>query len=266
MRILAWDIETLPMIVPTWRLFKANVRQDSIIESTSLVCAAWRFVDEEETYAVSILDKPKKFTANIYDDEHVVKKLYKVLDSGVDILLHQNGDKFDWKKFHGRVAYYGLPPLPKFRTIDTLKQARKHFALDSNKLDFIGRFFGLGQKIDTGGMELWDNIVQLKYPPVGEKPNKILAENSIRFMVKYNIQDVDLLIAIFERIKPYIDVPNRMLYEGQYDGCPACRSSVYKKQGMAYTSLGVYQRYKCLNKECGKRFQDTKRIHGSHVR
>ena len=250
------------MIGPVWQLFKANIRQDSLIESTSIVCAAWRFVDEKRCHAVSVLDNERKFKKNVYDDEIVVKALHERLYDGVDILLHQNGDKFDIKKLNARIAYYGLSPLPKIRTIDTLKQVKKHFALDSNKLDFQGRFFGQGEKLETGGMDLWDNIIQMKYPPVGKQADMDLARKSVKHMVKYNKKDVDLLIDVYERIKPYIDLPNQFLYgDSAPFGCPHCGSMDRQKRGYSYTTVSRYQRYQC--KSCGKWYSDTKRDKGA---
>ena len=120
--------------------------------------------------------------------------------------------------------------------------------------------------METGGMDLWDNIIQYKYPPVGKKPDWDVAVKAIKHMVKYNKKDVDLVIDLYNELKPHIDTPNRMLYEGNYDGCPACGSKAYRKHGYAYTKAGRYQRYACLNEACGKKFQDTHRVSGAIVK
>ena len=38
-----------------------------------------------------------------------------------------------------------IPPMP-YKTIDTLKVARKEFAFSSNKQDYITKFLGLEEK------------------------------------------------------------------------------------------------------------------------
>lgn len=263
--VLAWDIETLPMIVPTWGLFKQNIRQDSIIESTSVFCACWQTVDHngEPRSAVkstSILDDDKRFRKNIYDDEHVIRTLHEALMTA-DVFLYQNGDKFDLRKFNARAAFYGLEPIPKKETIDTLKKARQVFALDSNKLDFIGRYFNLGEKMETGGMQLWDDIIQCKYPAVGHEPDIAKTRKTIKYAVKYCKQDVKLLVDVFKKIRPYIKLPNFSLYLGKI-GCTHCGGQDYTRYGYRYTPAGRYHRYFC--RSCEKPF-DPPRTQGKWI-
>lgn len=246
--VLAWDVETLPMIAPLWGLYKQNVRQESIVENTALFCACWQTVDQHgdakgPVQSVSILDDDRRFRKNIYDDEHVVRELHKAL-MDADIYLYQNGDRFDLRKFNARAAYYGLDPVPPKQTIDTLKRAKQVFALDSNKLDFMGRYFGVGEKMETGGQQLWDNIIQCKYPPVGKEPDIELTRKTISYAVKYCKQDVKLLIEVFKRIRPYIKLPTFSLYLAKL-GCIHCGGQDYKKFGTRYTPSGRYQRYWC---------------------
>ena len=87
------------------------------------------------------------------------------------VLLAHNGDKFDIKKFNAACIKHDLPPVQERQTIDTLKQARKHFRFDSNRLDYLGRFLEVGEKMETGGYTLWNDIVQAKYPEVGKAPD-----------------------------------------------------------------------------------------------
>jgi len=253
--ILAWDVETLPMIASTFRLFKANIRQESIIENTAIFCASWRWVDQHgkpksPVESVTILDDPKRFNKNIYDDEHVIRKLRDVLDKA-DVYLYQNGDSFDLRHYNARALNYGLPPVSQKQSIDTLKQARKHFRLDSNKLDFMGRFLKQGEKMDTGGMELWDSIIQSKYPPVGKQADKELTIKSIKYAEKYCRQDVNLLIKVFQRLRPYINLPNFSLHLGKI-GCNHCGGQHYRFHQWRYNQVSRKARYWCYS--CEKPF------------
>lgn len=243
------------MIVSTFRLFKANIRQESIIENTSIFCASWRMVDQygepkSPVRSVTILDDPKRFNRNIYDDEHVVRKLKDALETA-DVYLFQNGRSFDIKHFNTRALKHGLKPVANKQSIDTLVQARKNFRLDSNKLDFMGRFLEQGEKMDTGGMELWDNIIQSKYPPVGKGPDKDLTIRSIKYAEKYCRQDVNLLIKVYKRIKQHIQLPNFALYLGKI-GCNHCGGQHYKFYQWRYNSVTKKARYWCLS--CDKPF------------
>ncbi len=253
--VLAFDIETLPMIASTFRLFKANIRQESIIENTSIFCASWRMVDQNgnpksPVESVTILDDQKRFNRNIYDDEHVVRKLKGALDKA-DVYLFQNGQAFDLRHFNTRALNHGLDPVPNKQCIDTLKQARKHFRFDSNKLDFMGRFLRQGEKMDTGGMELWDNIIQSKYPPVGKEPDRDLTIKSIKYAEKYCRQDVNLLIKVYKRLRPYITLPNFSLYLGKV-GCNHCGGQHYRFLQWRYNAATKKARCWCYS--CKKPF------------
>lgn len=263
--VLAFDIETLPMIVSTFRLFKANIRQESIIEYTSVFCASWQMLDhmgrpKSGIESVSIMDKPG-WKDNIYNDYHTIKTLRDALLSA-DVYLYQNGASFDLRIFNARAIYHGFDPIPQKNDIDTLKQARKHFRFDSNKLDYIGRFLSLGEKLDTGGMELWDNIVQYKYPPVGKNPDLGLAENSIKYAIKYNKQDVKLLIKVYNAMRSRITLPNFSLYLGKVTACIHCGGKDFVKLGFRYLKAGKYQRYHC--NICHKHF-DPPRTQGKYI-
>jgi hypothetical protein len=48
--------------------------------------------------------------------------------------------------------YMVVDVMPSPKTIDTLKWARKYFNFNSNKLDYIAKYLGVGQKMDTGGL------------------------------------------------------------------------------------------------------------------
>lgn len=264
--VLAFDIETLPMIAPTWRLFKANMSPDSVIENTAVFCACWQTVDQNGeakagVKSTSVLEDPKRFKRNLYDDEHVIKELHKAV-SEADIYLYQNGDRFDLKKLNARVAYYGLDPIPEKQSIDTLKKARQVMALDSNRLDFMGRYFGVGEKMETGGMSMWDNIIQCKYPPVGKDPDINLTEKTIKYAVKYCKQDVKLLVEVFKKMRPYIKLPNMSLYLGKVSGCRHCGSNDFRAMGWRYTASSKYRRFYC--RSCKKPF-DPPRNQGRFI-
>jgi len=131
MKIILWDVETAPLIVTSWGLFKPFLSHENIIEDSSLICAAWKTYGEKEIESVAIN------AANPRNDLKVVKTLRAALASA-DVLVGHNGDKFDLKVFNARLACHGLDPLPPIKTIDTLKVARKYFRFTSNRLDYLG--------------------------------------------------------------------------------------------------------------------------------
>lgn len=255
-KVLSFDIETLPVIASSFVLWNANISHDSIIQPTSLLSAAWQFLDQNgepqsAMKSASILDDIRRFDKDIYDDELVVRALYDAMNEA-DVYLYHNGDRFDRKKFNTRALFHKLEPLPPKQGIDTLKQAKKHFAMDRNRLDFIGRFLEVGEKLHTGGMELWNNIRQYKYPSAGKEPDRELAIKAVKFAVKYNRQDVRLLNEVFKTLRPWIDLPNFSLYLGKVAACIYCGGQDYVRNGWRYTPTGKYQRYRCRG--CKKSF------------
>jgi len=264
--ILAFDIETLPQFGPFWTRFRPIIRQESIIEHTSIFCACWQVVDHNgrpkgAVQSSSILDDPKRFKANIYDDEHVVRELHKAAQEA-DMYLFQNGISFDLKKLNARIVYYGLEPLPEKQSIDTLRKARQTFGFDSNKLDYMGRYLGVGEKMETGGQQMWDDITQCKYPPVGKEPDFTLTEKTIKYAVKYCKQDVKLLIEVYKKIRPYIKLPVFSTYLNKL-GCIHCGGQEFRKHGFRYTAGGKrHPRYFC--RPCNKPF-DPPRTQGKWI-
>ena len=260
MKILAVDIESLPNIAATFRLWNTTIGHQDIIEDQSIICIAWKWVGESKVHITSIADDVKRLKKSVYDDYVPTHEFYKVLNSDEDyVCLAHNGDRFDFKKINTAFIKHGLKPVQERQTIDTLKQARKYFKFDSNKLDYIGRYLEVGEKIQTGGMSLWRDIFQLSYPPYGKEPDFDRCEKALKKMARYNKQDVNLLVSVFEKLKPYIKIPSAPLYNGQFDlVCPSCGGKDFYKHGHRFTQTGKYQAYGC--RSCGKRFQGKQRI------
>jgi hypothetical protein len=122
--------------------------------------------------------------------------------------------------------------------VDTLKVARRNFALTSNKLDYLGRYLGLGRKIDTGGIDLWLGCMR------GNKKDW-------KLMVDYNCQDVLLLEKVYHKLLPWIaDHPNLTLYSlNEAPACPKCGSEDLQWRGYAYTAASAFRRFQC--NDCG---------------
>jgi len=146
-----------------------------------------------------------------------------------DILVAHHGDRFDLPMFQGRLLINGLNPLPKICSIDTLKIARRHFKLNSNKLDYLAKVLGYKGKTENP-KGLWKRTF------FGE-------EKALRIMGKYNKNDVDILTYVFEKLMPFI--PHKLLKRDILE-CKneICDGNMVKK-GFLDTNKGRYQRYRC---------------------
>ena len=81
MDILAFDIESLPSVASTFRLFKTNIPHTNIIENQSIISVSWQWVGQNKCYSTSIADDKKRFEKNIFDDKHPVTEFHKVLNT-----------------------------------------------------------------------------------------------------------------------------------------------------------------------------------------
>lgn len=222
MRILAWDIETRPLEAYRWGLFdQSPVALPMLINPGGVMCFAARWVDDPKSGIVfrSVQDGHQEMLETIYD-----------LIDEADALLSWNGAGFDTKHIMREFVEAGMTPPSDFQEIDMLRAVRKRFKFPSNKLEYVAQaLLGKG-KISHEGFALW--IACLNGDP------KAWAR-----MEKYNKQDVHLLIELYNRLLPWLDLPNANLFDGQ--GCPTCGSADVHKEGTRITKVSAYQRYKC---------------------
>src|SRR5690606_12576228 len=142
------------------------------------------------------------------------------------------------------------PVLPKVQQIDLFQIAKSNMRFISNKLDYISQDL-LGQrKVQNGGFALWKACVEEEDTPAKAK--------AWALMKKYNIQDVDLMVPLFERLRPYIKGVNFALIEGLEFACTKCAARNLIRRGYSRTGAGKLQRYQCS--DCGGWSTDSKRL------
>jgi hypothetical protein len=229
-KIIFWDVETSWVKAYTWNLWPQNgIPHNNIIEDWTILCGAWKELGNDKVHAVAV----KK----VGDDKEVVKKLRDVL-SDASLIVGHNADKFDVKKLNARLIFHGLEPLAKIPTLDTLKEVKKIAAFTSNRLDFLGKVLTGKGKIHNSP-SLWVDVMN------GSK-------KALKEMVEYNKVDVEVLEAVYERLKPYVkNHPHVGVMKGEDKNCTCrnCGSKNVKKNGIRYSAAGVKrQEIKC--KDC----------------
>ena len=177
-RILLFDIETAPMKSYHWGMWDQNIPSKMNIDEWYVMSIAWKWHGQTRTYC-KILPDFKTYKKQPMNDKLLMELIADLFDQA-DIVIGHNGDKFDIRKLQARMCYHDIDPPSPFASVDTLKVARRHFAFSSNRLNDLGVHLGLGEKVDTGGFELWEGCMK------GVKKCWAL-------MKKYNLQDVDLL-------------------------------------------------------------------------
>lgn len=236
-RRLFFDIETSPNIGLFWEAgFKKNIDYSNIIKERAIICICYKWEDEKEVYGLH-WDKKQ-------NDKKMLEEFIKVADQSHEMVGH-NGDKFDLAWIRTRCLFHGIDMFPKYTTIDTLKIARSKFRFNSNRLNYIANYLGIGSKIKTE-FDLWKAILLDSDQAAMEK------------MIKYCKNDVILLEKVFKHLNNHIEPKTHYgVLFGQYRGtCPECGSDDITRNGMRTTATGVIKvMYKC--KTCNKMHQKT---------
>jgi hypothetical protein len=234
-RILLLDIETAPSLGWVWSLYETNVLKT--VQDWYILSFACKWLDKLDISSWYLPDfrgyNPKK-----PNDFLLCRVLWRYFDEA-DVIVAHNGDQFDLTKSNARFITHGFKPPRPYKTIDTLKIARKHFSFSSNKLDDLGQYLGLGAKLPTGGFGLWEACMK----------GDLKAWEKMR---EYNIQDVRLLEQVYLKLRPWATGhPNLSAYSGDHV-CPTCSSSKIQRRGFTVARVQVRQRFHCQS--CGSWF------------
>lgn len=241
-KVLLIDIETLPLEVFAWGLFDQNVSLEMIKEDWSILSfsAKWLGAPEDE-----IMYFDTRNEENIRNDEKLVRIVHDLMNEA-DILIHQNGERFDVPKLKARMIKHGLKPPTSFRNIDTMRIMKSTFGFTSNKLAYATEFLCKKYKkldhSEFSGFKLWSEC--LKRNPA-----------AFASMEKYNKYDVLSLEELFNILAPWSKGINFQVFnEDLKDRC-SCGSTELEERGFVYTNTAKYQRYVCKN--CGKESRDS---------
>lgn len=227
MKILILDIETSPHTGFHWGLFQQNISIGQLIESSSVLCWAAKWLGEKKVYFSSIFHTT--FTK-------MIKEIYNLINEA-DAIITYNGKRFDMPTLNKEFLLQKLPPPSPYKDIDLLTTARGKFKFASNKLDYVAQLLGVGQKTSHEGMPLWIECMA-KNP------------KAWRLMKKYNIQDVKLTEEVYYKLQGWIKIHPNHNIEKEDLVCPNCGSTHLHRKGCQKSLTNTYQRLHCQN--CGK--------------
>lgn len=233
-KILFLDIETAPNRVFTWAFYEQTVIK---VEKPWYILGFSAQWQGQKVFSKMLPDYQATWKRSRSDDRMLVKDLWNLLEEADYVVAH-NGDGFDLKKIKTRFIGLGLTPPSKYKTIDTLKIARKEFKFLNNKLDYIADRLGIGRKLETGGKELWFHCME------GDP-------EAWKTMREYNENDVVILEQVYQKFKPYItNLDISHFYENR-PVCTHCGSQNLVKRGTETVKQGIKQIWHC--KDCGAR-------------
>lgn len=182
-RRLFYDIETSPNVVLSWRIgYKINLDHSNILKERAIITIGYKWEDEKTAHVLTWDENQ--------DDKAMLVRFLEIANQADELVAH-NGDGFDMPWFKTRCIFHGLQPMPDYKTVDTLAWARRKFYFNSNKLDYIAQYLGLGAKIKTE-FGLWKEIVL----------NRDAA--ALKRMCDYCAKDVLLLQEVWARLSELV--------------------------------------------------------------
>lgn len=241
-RILTIDIENRPNLGYIWGLWDQNIGLSQLVEVAETIsfAAKWHGAKKVEFYSTFHHGK-----------EEMLVQAHRLL-SEADIVVSYNGKSFDMKHLNREFVLAGMAPPAPYAQVDLYQVVKRQFKFSSNKLDHVVQQLGLGAKTQHSGFQLWKECMEG-------------SEKAWALMRKYNKQDVVITEKLYDTLLPWVPAhPSIGLFEDMADVCPACGSGDLRLEGRAYTAMGVFQRFQCI--DCGKWSRGNKRLEGSNVR
>lgn len=239
------DIETSPNVVLSWRVgYDIRIDSENILKERAIICIGYKWEHQKKAHVL-------RWDENQCDKE-LLKEFMLIADKSDEIVLH-NGDKFDIPWIRARCIFHGLEPMKQYKTVDTLKWARRKFLFNSNKLDYIAKFLGIGGKIKTE-FGLWKSIVLDKN------------QKAMDSMCAYCAKDVELLQQVWKKMEYYL--PHRthagVAAGGDKWTCPVDGSTNVRSRGKSVSAAGTVKReMQCL--DCGRRYTISESAHKQYT-
>ena len=183
MKILLLDIETAPNIAYVWELWSKNmsIPTQQLIDSRYVLCWSAKWVGQKEIMFSSI---------EKHGERNMLHKIHALLGQA-DIVVHYNGKKFDIPALNKEFITHNFKPPSKYFQIDLLTFTRSQFKFPSNKLDYVSKTLGVGQKVRHKGFDLWIDCMAHK-------------KEAWKVMEKYNKQDIVILEGVYIKMLPWI--------------------------------------------------------------
>lgn len=234
-KILLYDIETSYTEGAVWGLYEQNVV--AVLEEPFMISFSWKWLGESQTHVLALPDMGN-YKKNKKSDKELVGQLWALFDEA-DIIIAHNGNSFDQKWTYARFVVNGYKPPSPAKYIDTKLVAKSKFRFNSNSLNSLGKYFGCGQKLDTGGIDLWIDCIKHDIP------------SAWNLMCKYNKQDVVLLEQVYLKMLPFMtNHPNMNVVNDTRGACSNCGGTHLQKRGKQGTYPNrMYQRLQCMG--CG---------------
>jgi hypothetical protein len=240
-RIVVLDIERQSGVADgIWQLKQTWINPNQMIVAPSTICFSYKWLGEEKTHFVADWSRG--------GHKRMVAEAWNVMDEA-DCVIGWNSKGFDVKHLRTEFLLAGMAPPSPHKDIDLMLTARKNFGFLSNRMAYVAEQLHAGQKLATGGADLWRKLRVAK----GDE-----LKQARRLMEEYNRQDVALTEELYWLLLPWVAGLNIPLYDGgsEVPACANCGSTRVQYRGYQVAATRSYRRFQCQG--CGKWGRDTR--------
>ena len=245
-KVLVLDIETKPLTAYVWETGEQVVNLVQIQEDWTVIAWSAKWLDAPDS-SIIYYDLRKNPNGS---DLSILKPLWKLLDEA-DVILTQNGKKFDSKKINARFMLNGMPPPKPYTHIDTYLIVKKVASFTSNSLAYLtNKFCKKHKKTSHGkysGWSLWIECLKGNLDAWNE-------------MKKYNIEDVLSTEELYQKIKAWAPeaVPKVFPVTDTSTECGTCGYEGPMREGRVRRAKTYsYKQHSCVR--CGS-WQSGERV------
>lgn len=240
LRCLVFDIETAPMLAYIWNLKDQYVDMNQIKSDWYVLAWGAKWLGDPPS---KIIYRDQRNAKDIEDDRAILKELWNLLNEA-DVVVSQNGEKFDAPKLNARFITHGMNPPKPYRHIDTFKLVKKVAAFTSNSLDYLtNKLCKKYKKLKHGkfpGLTLWKECL---------KGNK----KAWNEMELYNTHDVLSTEELYLKIRAWAPESMATPFDSSKIEveCRTCGIDGHMtRQGTSIKNKFRYQQWQC--QVCGK--------------
>ena len=231
-KALVLDIETTPMLAYIWELGEQRVNLDQIHTDWQIMAWSAKWLSEKRVHYYD--------TRNHKSDKAILKELWKLLNEA-QVVITQNGMKFDSRKINARFILHGMTPPSPYLHIDTYRLLKRVAEFTSHKLAYLtDKLCKSEKKTDHKlfpGFSLWIECL---------KGNKKAWDE----MKKYNIADVLSTEELYLTVKAWAPEHMPRLFD-MTDSSSQCGTCGYNGQ-MREGKLRKAKRYSYRQHMCPK--------------
>jgi hypothetical protein len=216
---------------------------EAVVEWPRTICVAWREYGQKRTEFASEWDDGR---------DAMLHRAWDVYDRAA-VMYGHNIDNFDSRKLNTEWRNLGLPAPSPYKSVDTLKEARKTFGDESNTLAALTQACGIVTKTDKYSVEV------ARAACAGDKK----AQRRIRL---YNQGDVVASETFVDRLRGWIPShPHNIM--GTIDDRPTCNQcwgDNLVSNGIKLANQIAYKLYRCS--DCGANVQGTRHARAAVTR